>query len=174
MYPRGGNPLAFDHRGIAEEMRKSLYLMFNAHVVIYDPHLDAPKEKYDYKKDSGGVGQPEIVFDSGAAGALIHTLSSTDMPEVGGQTSGSTGIRLQVKEKVPRPVLRSGLIVKVVDGGQNSALTKYLYRLTEALDQSDGWHGIWTAELVTGGVGDWNYEASGYGVTPYGVGRYGD
>jgi hypothetical protein len=107
MYPRGGNPLAFDHRGIAEEMRKSLYLMFNAHVVIYDPHLDAPKEKYDYKKDSGGVGQPEIVFDSGAAGALIHTLSSTDMPEVGGQTSGSTGIRLQVKEKVPRPVLHS-------------------------------------------------------------------
>ncbi|ACY35913.1 hypothetical protein CMP1-17 [Clavibacter phage CMP1] len=170
---KGRNPIEPNVSLIAAEMRPALYAWFTAHIQVLDPSLKTVTD-YDPITDEGGsFAVPRVLYDSGANGARVRALDSTQMPEVGGQTANLSLIELQVKDAYPRPVLRSGLIIKIINGGENSALTKFLYQLTEAIDSSESWGGIWHAKLVTGGI-DFNGEAHGYGLTPYGVGRYGD
>jgi hypothetical protein len=127
-----------DIAAIAAQMRPAVEMWFSAHVRIYDP-------------TAGEAGIPLLVLDSLAGGALVQPIRSPTRIEQGGQATAILGIRFQIKEAATfiegqRP--RSGLIVRVVDGGQSPELQELPFSLTEAVDSSLRWDRIMDAVLL--------------------------
>lgn len=98
--------------------------------------------------------EPEVVLDSGENGALIQPLRAPSSIDMGGQPTNLLGVRFQLKrapEVSEGQVLRGGLAVRVLDGGNAPDLTRWAFSLTEALDSSLAWDRIYEAVVVTGG-----------------------
>lgn len=145
-----------DVPGIAAAMRPALELWFSGHIQILDLRRSTtPSPKYDPIADNGGTVAPVIILDSGAAGALIQPLRIPNPAVVGGQPSSLQGVRFQIKRSVSvtdGQVLRGGLVVKVIDGGNEPELQRYLYALDETVNSSLAWDRIYEAHMVTTAV----------------------
>lgn len=148
-----GRGATIDRARQAAAMRPALYAWFNAQIQIFDPNLrDAPA--YAPLGDTGGVATPSApLYDSGVNGALIQPIRSPVMVQQGDQTIGLLGIRMQVKMPATPPVLRAGLRVRVVNGGNVPEITFYRYVLNEALDTSAAWGKIIEATVDTSRTG---------------------
>lgn len=138
----GVDPRPVDPEAIAAEMRSALYQWFTGHVRIYDPN-----------RDSNGTNT--LVLDSGADGALIQPLRAPSMLEYAGQPSSLLGVRFQIRHDrtvEAGQVLRGGLVLKVIDGGNATGLDRYVFALPEVIDSSLRWGSIMEAVVISNGV----------------------
>lgn len=152
VWANGPDPTKVDVAGIAEAMRPTLYAWFTAHVRIYDPRRSQVSGYNPVTDQSATERARTLVLDSGAAGALIQPIRQPTRVEAGGQATGILGIRFQIKRVAPEvdQLLRGGLIVEVVDGGEDVELTHYGFALTETIDSSLAWGRIYDATMMTG------------------------
>ncbi len=142
-----------DIPGIAAAMRPALEQWMTAHVRIYDPKR-ATAADYDPTADTGGTATRVLVFDSGANGAIVQAIRSPTRIDVGGQANGILGVRFQIKREVAAEAgqkLRGGLIIEVVDGGNDAELEALTFSLTDIVDGSLAWDRIYDAVVLTGG-----------------------
>lgn len=152
----GPSPTSLDFAGVAAAMRPTLYEAFTAHVQVWDPNRDdlpVIGNRYDPFGDTGGKAEATLVFDSNANGALVQPIRSPGRIDVGDQPNALLGVRFQVK-RIPTEtdtVLRGGLLLRVLDGGESPDLVGRAFALQEAVDSSIAWGRIWDAVVVTGG-----------------------
>lgn len=152
VWGRGPNPNRVDVAGIAAAMRPALYLWFNAHVQIFRPVRDNQADFDPFADDSATVDDSVLVLDSGVNGALVQPLRTPNRVDVGDQANSLLGVRFQIAREVePTEPLRGGLLVRVLDGGQDPTLTGYTFSLLETVDSSLAWGRIYEAVVVAGG-----------------------
>lgn len=144
LYAGGGLP---DIPSIAAAMRPALYAWFTGHLQLIDPKSETIT-RYDSVADSGGVRTgASVVFDSGPGGALIQPIRAAGASNFGDQSVGIQGIRFQTTLDLSF-VAKSGLVVKVLDGGEDSTLTAFQYALLNGVDSSLAWGRIYEARAV--------------------------
>jgi len=149
----GRDPRPVDVAAIAEEMKPALEQWFSGQVKIWDDDL-LTATPYDSLTDTGGQSTPTLVLDSGANGALVQPIRSPNKADFGGQAGSIMGVRFQVKRAASASaVLRAGLRVEVVSGGNDAALTSYTYQLLDSLDGSLAWDRILEATVSAGSTG---------------------
>lgn len=127
-----------DIASIAERQRQKVYRWFNAHIQIIDP-AQATTTPYDPETDTGGESTPVVLYDSGANGARIQPLRSPNAAVVGEQPLNTRAVEIQTKLDYSAGVLRSGLRIIVVDGGEDKTLENYVYTLQSGVNSSFGW-----------------------------------
>lgn len=123
---------------IAEEMRPIVYSFFNAHIQIFDPK-QMVVTPYNAITDEGGETEPELLFDSGANGARIQALGSESKADFAAQSINNRPYLFQTK-LVAEFGFRSGLRLRVVDGGEDKSLEKYIFSVNAGLDGSYAWN----------------------------------
>lgn len=126
-------------------MRSTLYEWFTGQLQFFDPQTGTSTH-YNAATDTGGVALGELVFDTGVNGALVQPIRSPARFESGGQSNALEGIRFQTKSDPI--VLRAGLIVRVIDGGNDSSLVGYTYQLEDSIASSLAWGRIMTATVM--------------------------
>jgi hypothetical protein len=130
----------FDPRrgtSIAEEMRGAVSAWFDGHVQIIDPQHET-RTTYDPVTDTGGETTPEVVWDSGERGALVQPVRTTTIGDFGSQQTALIAVRIQAA--IPDEIeMRSGLQVKVLDGGNDAEVTRHLFEVSSGIDSSLRW-----------------------------------
>lgn len=110
---------------------------FDAHIQILDPN-SADITPYDPVTDTGGENEPSVVWDSGERGALVQPVRAQTVGDFGSQAVGLVAVRIQAA--IPAGIdLRSGLQVRVIDGGADTESTRHLYVLGSGIDSSLRW-----------------------------------
>jgi hypothetical protein len=151
----GPRPDIVDIAGIATVMRPVVEAWFGARLKIWDVKRgSAASDDYDPEEDTSPTPNPGVlVLDTGANGALVQTIRLPTRISQGSQPNAILSIRFQLKREVAPEsgqVLRAGLQVQVVDGGNDSGLVGHTFSLVETIDSSLAWDRIWDAVLVTG------------------------
>lgn len=151
--PRGN---VVDLAGIAAVMRPALETFFSCRLALYDPNRNA-RGAYNPTTDARAGADPSVlVFDTGANGALIQPMRAAVDMAIGSQPNDINAIRFQlvkvgVEGSSPTQVLRAGLTVKVLDGGNAPELEALTFSLTEAIDNSLTWDHLFHATVIVGG-----------------------
>lgn len=143
----GADPLAIDPWDIMLEMRPAVEAWFNARIQIIDP-ATIGTTAYNAFTDEGADTEPGVLWDSEADGALIQAIRTTVASDLGGQSVAVVGVRVQCFVP-PEVSLRDGLLIKVLDGGNDHQLVNYRYVLSGGISSSHAWGHILHA-LVAG------------------------
>lgn len=121
-------------------------LMFNAKIVIYDPHSDQATA-YDAFADTGAGVTPTVVMPERRA--RIQELKSRSAVHING--SGVWGtyrlFRFETDLLPGDPLIRKGLELRVTDGGKDPSLTSFAYEVMTSVNSS--WAPIRTIECIT-------------------------
>lgn len=135
-------PLDLDHGAIRADMQAATLPWFTAHVRVLDPKF-ADQGAYDPISDTTPPpADPDaaVVFDSGPRGALIQP-ANTKMDRGTQEADAVNAIRVQTTLP-PGVVLRAGLRLKVVDGGNFPQLASFEWAVQEAIGSSLQWGAI--------------------------------
>ena len=143
LYAGGGLP---DIPAIAAAMRPALYAWFTGHIQLLDPQR-VTTTPYDAETDTGGATTREVLFDSGPGGAFIQPIRAAAPVGFGDQQVGLQAVRFQTTLDVSK-VARAGLIVKVLDGGEDPTLEAFEYSLLNGVDSTLAWGRIYEARAV--------------------------
>lgn len=159
LYADGFDPLVLDSRALAVEMRGAVEAWFDGHIQIIDPAIPRrARGVYDPVTDAwsgdaiplSDAPDPSILWDSGERGALVQPIRSQTVGDFGAQAIGLVGVRLQAA--IPDEVdLRSGLQIRVLDGGADTEVTRHLYVLGSGIDSSLRWVTRLMAMVTTSG-----------------------
>jgi len=146
LYPNGLSP-HLDHKAIQAEMIVPLQMMFTAHIQVIDRHMSTPGS-YDPVTDirTGSAGD-EIVFDSGPNGAFCQSIRLPTLVSFGDQAIGSQGLQFQCLLD-PDINTQSGLIIKVLDGGNDPSLTAWEYMLFDSVNSSLAWGRVYECRAL--------------------------
>ena len=127
------NPI--DFAKIALEMRSTVARWYNAEVQIIDPNLedvewDEVTNEYE--------NSPEVIIWSGKA--RIQPLRTATTPDIGIAQGAIEAIRVQVPYDADLSLVRKGLQVKVIDGGEDKVLESLQFVVRSAINSSYGWN----------------------------------
>lgn len=146
LFAGGEGPFRLNADALAQIMRPAVEAWFDGHVQVLDPKTTTTTP-YDARTDTGGESIPMVVWDSGPQGALVQPLRAQTIGDFGGQQVGLLAVRIQAA--IPDSVeLRSGLHIKVLDGGSDAEVTRHLYALGTGIDSSMRWVTRLTATVV--------------------------
>lgn len=119
---------------ITSEMSSTTSLWMNGAIQIVDPNLD--NLTFDpWTNESTGT---ETVLWSGAA-RIQPIAYNTYQPEIGKSVGGSRRVRFQIPLDETRAFVRSGLEVRVTDGGEFADLEKMQFVISSAVNSSYAW-----------------------------------
>lgn len=143
LYAGGLDPRGLNIAAIAATMRPVLADWFNGEVAFRNPRTDTATE-YDPLEDTGGDAEPVALF---TARALIQPIRNTAVADYGDQAVSLAAVRLQLH--IPEDQqLRSGMIARVVDGGEDAQLLGEDLLIDSVLSSSLAWYSIVQARTV--------------------------
>ena len=127
------NPI--DFAKIALEMRPTVARWYNAEVEVIDPNLqdvewDEVTNEYE--------NTPEVVVWSGKA--RIQPLRTASTPDLGIMQGAIEAIRVQVPYDADLSLVRKGMQVKVISGGEDHVLESLQFVVRSAVNSSYGWN----------------------------------
>lgn len=128
-----------DIAAIAERQRERVYKWFNARIAIYDDDRIVTTP-YDPTDDEGGESSPALVYDSGVNGARVQPLNSRRILTTGAQPTGERTFLVQTKLDLDISIIRHGLRLLVLDGGEDESLRSYRYTVQSAANSSYAWN----------------------------------
>jgi len=139
----GGLP---DFQKIAQEMRKSVAYWYNAEVQIVDPEVrhsewDPVTNEYDFIEEN--------VLWSGPARIQPIGLTGARMVDLNVMQGAIKNIRVQVPYDESLPLIRKGLQVRVVSGGEDDVWANMRMIVNSAVNSSYGWNRTIECELDT-------------------------
>ena len=122
-----------DFSAIGSEMSGIVSRWFNGTIEIVDPNLDSLT--FDpWTNETTGT---ETVLWAGDA--RIQPISESRDPEGGRSILSSRRVRFQVPIDETRSFVRSGLMVRVTDGGQFPDLVELQFNVLSAVNSSYAW-----------------------------------
>lgn len=146
LYPQGVVP-DFNHPAIQAEMIVPLQGMFTAHIQVIDRGMDMPGT-YDPVADTTiGKSAETIIFDSGPNGAFCQSIRLPTLVSFGDQAVSTQGLQFQCLLD-PSLITQSGLIIKVLDGGNDPTLVNWEYVLLDPIDSSVAWGRVYEARAL--------------------------
>lgn len=128
-----------DIASIAERQRERVYKWFNARIAIYDDDRIVTTP-YDPTTDAGGETTATLLYDSGVNGARVQPLNTRRNLTTGAQPTGERTFLVQTKLDLDIDVIRHGLRLLVLDGGEDSSLRNYRYFVQSAANSSYAWN----------------------------------
>ena len=123
-----------DFSAISTEMANTVSGWMNGAIQIVDPNLDQLTFN-PWTNESTGA---ETVLWSGSA-RIQQVAYNTYQPDMGKSVGGSRRVRFQVPLDETRDFVRSGLEVRVTDGGQFPDLENMQFVISSAINSSYAW-----------------------------------
>ena len=126
---------SIDFAKIATEMRGIVSRWYNAEIKIIDPNVG--DEVWDPATNSY-TGNAAVEIYSGAA--RIQPIRNASMPDLGVTQGAIESIRVQVPYDASIGLVRKGLQVEVVSGGQDATLEDLQFVVRSGINSSYGWN----------------------------------
>lgn len=124
-----------DFAAIAQEMRQTVARWYNAQIKIIDPNIG--DEVWDPVTNTY-TGSAAVEIYSGAA--RIQPIRNAATPDLGITQGAIQGIRVQVPYDATIGLVRKGLQVQVVSGGQDATLEDLQFVVRSGINSSYGWN----------------------------------
>jgi hypothetical protein len=128
---------SIDFAKIAMDMRATVARWYNATVQIVDPDLG--EQEWDPVTNEY-TGNSENVLWSGKARVQPLRQSRGATPNLNVMQGGIESIRVQVPYDADLPLIRKGLQVRVLDGGEDEVLSSVQFVVRSAVNSSYGWN----------------------------------
>jgi hypothetical protein len=128
---------SIDFAKIAIDMRETVARWYNATIEIVDPNLG--NQEWDPITNEYS-GNSESVLWSGKARVQPLRQSRGSTPNLNVMQGGIESIRVQVPYDANLPLIRKGLRIKVLDGGEDEVLTSVQFIVRSAVNSSYGWN----------------------------------
>jgi hypothetical protein len=128
---------SIDFAKIAIDMRETVARWYNATIEIVDPNLG--NQEWDPITNEYS-GNSESVLWSGKARVQPLRQSRGSTPNLNVMQGGIESIRVQVPYDANLPLIRKGLQIKVLDGGEDEVLTSVQFIVRSAVNSSYGWN----------------------------------
>lgn len=126
---------SIDFAKIATEMRGIVSRWYNAEIKIIDPNVG--DEVWD-PATNAYTGNAAVEIYSGAA--RIQPIRNASMPDLGVTQGAIESIRVQVPYDASIGLVRKGLQVEVVSGGQDATLEDLQFVVRSGINSSYGWN----------------------------------
>ena len=137
-----------DFQAIAKEMREAVAHWYNAEVEIIDPKNRALSGEWDpVTNDYEDV--PDEVLWTGPARIQPIGLTGARLTNMAVMQGSIKNIRVQVLYDEELPLIRKGLEIRIVDGGQDQVLNDLRMIVNSAINSSYGWNRTIECELDT-------------------------
>lgn len=138
---------------IAERLRPAVQAWYNGRIQVIRP-ADASLLHWDPATDErtappGTVFDGTVLYDSGERGALVQPIRSAAPITVTTQATNIYSVRFQAVRPADGVDLHAGLLLKVVDGGEDPSLESFVYSLKGQPGTSLQWGLILEATVVT-------------------------
>lgn len=124
-----------DFAKIATEMRTIVARWYNAQIKIIDPNIG--DEVWDAATNTY-TGSAAVEIYSGVA--RIQPIRNASMPDLGVTQGAIESIRVQVPYDATIGLVRKGLQVQVVSGGQDATLEDLQFVVRSGINSSYGWN----------------------------------
>lgn len=124
-----------DFAKIATEMRSIVARWYNAQIKIIDPNIG--DEVWDPATNTY-TGTAAVEIYSGRA--RIQPIKSATMPDLGITQGAIESIRVQVPYDATIGLVRKGLQVQVVSGGEDATLQDLQFVVRSGINSSYGWN----------------------------------
>lgn len=126
---------SIDFAKIALEMRSTVARWYNADVQIVDPNLgDVEWNEFTNEYENN----PATVIWSGKA--RVQPLRTATVPDLTVMQGSVRAIRVQVPYDADLSLIRKGMQVKVVNGGEDHVLENLSFVVRSAVNSSYGWN----------------------------------
>lgn len=124
-----------DFAKIAIAMRETVARWYNAEVRIYDPNL----RDIQWDPVTNEISNnPEVLIWQGKA--RIQPVRAPLSPSIGIAEGSIQGIRVQVPYDADLELIRKGLQVRVINGGEDKVLEELEFVVMSAINSSYGWN----------------------------------
>lgn len=133
-------------QAIAKEMRKTVSHWYNAEIQIIDPAVR--KDEWD-PITNDYISTEESVLWSGPARLQPIGLTGARMVMLPAMQGSIKNIRVQVPYDESLPLIRKGLQIKVVSGGEDAVWSNMRMIVNSAVNSSYGWNRTIECELDT-------------------------
>lgn len=120
---------------IATTMRESVALWFNASIQIIDPNVGLATWNEYTNTETGGA--PTVLW---AGNARVQPLRGDSQSEAGFTQGSVVSARIQLPLDVSVGLLRKGLQVIIVDGGEDSVLQNLSFVIASSINSSYAWN----------------------------------
>jgi hypothetical protein len=124
-----------DFAKIATEMRSIVARWYNAQIKIIDPNIG--DEVWDPATNTY-TGTAAVEIYSGRA--RIQPIKNATMPDLGITQGAIESIRVQVPYDATIGLVRKGLQVQVVSGGEDATLQDLQFVVRSGINSSYGWN----------------------------------
>ena len=124
-----------DFAKIATEMRTIVARWYNAQIKIIDPNIG--DEVWNAATNTY-TGNAAVEIYSGVA--RIQPIRNASMPDLGVTQGAIESIRVQVPYDATIGLVRKGLQVQVVSGGQDATLEDLQFVVRSGINSSYGWN----------------------------------
>jgi hypothetical protein len=142
-----------DFQAIAREMRETVAHWYNAEIEIIDPQTRQTSAEWD-PVTNDYAESPEIIIWSGPARIQPIGLTGARLTNMTVMQGAIKNVRVQVPYDEELPLIRKGLEIKVVDGGQDQVLNDLRMIVNSAVNSSYGWNRTIECELDTRSTAD--------------------
>lgn len=144
----GGMQAYVDHEKIGQVMQGSLAGWLTGHIQIFLPS-QSKRGVFDPVADTyASAAAPTLIYDSGPAGALVSPIRLSSVTSFGDQGVGIQGLHFQCFRHAPDVRIKSGMIVKVLDGGNDATLPDFTFMVTDGTNSSLTWGHTYQARVV--------------------------
>lgn len=142
IYPNGLAP-DVDLKAIQQTMLAPMSGWWSAHIQVWDYQRSTPGVYDPIADTTTGAATPILIFDSGPNGAAIQNVRLAAMSPFGDQAVGTRSLHFQTH--IDASSVRSGLVVRVLDGGNDPSLTEFEYVIEDGTNASNAWGRIYQA-----------------------------
>ena len=137
-----------DFQAIAKEMRETVAHWYNAEIEIIDPKNREVSGEWDPVTNDYDEFPDEVIWE-GPARIQPIGLTGARLTNMAVMQGSIKNIRVQVPYDEELPLIRKGLEIRIVDGGQDQVLNDLRMIVNSAINSSYGWNRTIECELDT-------------------------
>lgn len=128
---------AIDFASIAAEMRKTVASWYNAEIEIVDPNTEQLDSEWDFNTNSIATNVETVIWSGKARIQPIRSALNADLDIA---QSAVQAVRVQVPYDADLSLIRKGMQVKIISGGEDIVLESLQLVVRSAINSSYGWN----------------------------------
>ena len=127
------NPI--DFAAIATEMRATVAKWYNGSIEIIDTNIR--EQTWNEFTNTYGNNTAAVVY---SGSARIQPINSAKTPDLDITQGGVRAVRIQVPYDANLALIRKGMQVRIVTGGEDAVLDDLILTVRSAINSSYGWN----------------------------------
>lgn len=124
-----------DFAKIATEMRATVAKWYNGSIQIIDTNIR--EQTWNEFTNTYGTDTAAVVY---SGSARIQPINSARMPDLDIMQGGVQSVRIQVPYSANLSLIRKGMQVRIVSGGEDAILDDLILTVRSAINSSYGWN----------------------------------